>query len=200
MIRIPKWIQRLFSQLQWSVNTKDKVLYLTFDDGPHPTITKWILDTLKQYNAKATFFCIGENAQLQPDLINRIQKENHSIGNHTNKHLRGWNTTNKKYFLDVDKCHEIIPSTIFRPPYGQISLSQIRQLKKKFKIVMWDVNAWDFKKHNNMNTCFNNVIKNATKGSIILMHDNIKSGQNVKACLPAVLEYYQAKGFRFEAL
>ena len=200
MIHIPKWTQRLFSQLYWRVHTSEKVLYLTFDDGPHPTITNWILDTLKEHHAKATFFCLGKNAELLPQIISRIKTEKHTIGNHTYSHLKGWTTSNKKYFNDIQEGQKNIDSTLFRPPYGQISLSQINQLKNKFKIVMWDVNAWDFQKHSNINTCYKNVVDNASEGSIILMHDNDKSEENLRATLPKVLKHYKSKGFRFEAL
>ena len=193
-------LQKLFPSLIWNLTSKEKVIYITFDDGPHPELTPFILQELNKYNAKATFFIIGEEVDSYPSLYKDILKGNHSVGNHTYSHLNGWTTKNSEYFSDVEKCHSIINSKLFRPPFGRIKPSQIRHLKKAFKIVMWDVLSWDFHKNTSSDRCFKIIKKKTKNGSIIVFHENDKAIKNVKYCLPKMLEYFNKKGYVFKAI
>jgi len=186
-----------FKDLTWSFPGRDKELYLTFDDGPTLGITEWVLSVLHEYNAKATFFCTGKNAENNPELLKQIMDEGHSIGNHGYSHINGWSTNNDKYFQNVKKASETINSNLFRPPYGKIKLSQLRQLKNNFKIVMWDVLTRDYNNNLSKEKCLKRTIKLINPGSIIVFHDTVKAERNLKFVLPEVLKYYSAKGFQF---
>jgi peptidoglycan/xylan/chitin deacetylase (PgdA/CDA1 family) len=144
-----------------------KIIYLTFDDGPIPEVTPWVLDLLAKYNIKVTFFCVGENIVKNPDIFNRIISDGHSVGNHTYSHIKGWETKDDLYFDDIDKCNELIKSSLFRPPYGEASLSQIKVLRNNYKIVMWDVLTGDFSNHLSPEKCLENTIKHTKNGSIV---------------------------------
>jgi len=186
-----------FKDLTWSFPGRDKELYLTFDDGPTLGITEWVLSVLHEYNAKATFFCTGKNAENNPELLKQIMDEGHSIGNHGYSHINGWSTNNDKYFQNVRKASETINSNLFRPPYGKIKLSLLRQLKNNFKIVMWDVLTRDYNNNLSKEKCLKRTIKLINPGSIIVFHDTVKAERNLKFVLPEVLKYYSAKGFQF---
>ncbi len=200
---------RFFSNYIWRFSIQKKEIFLTFDDGPTKEITDFVLDELKKYNAKATFFCIGKNVKNHPKTFNRILKEKHSIGNHTQNHLNGWKTNTKTYLNNVLKCEETILSEIniknysklFRPPYGKIKKRQAKALQKKgYSIIMWDVLSADFDTSISKEKCLKNVLNNTKKGSIIVLHDSVKASEKVKFILPELLEYFTKKGFEFKAI
>lgn len=215
-ITTPKVVKSLFPTLVWDIPTKGKDIYLTFDDGPTPKITNWVLDTLKLYNAKATFFCIGKNIEEHPDLFKNIISKGHSIGNHTYNHLKGWKTNTKDYLGNTLICdrilkNEIKKSTInnqqspitklFRPPYGQITPKQIKKLQAEgYKIVMWNVLSVDWDKKISKETCLNNVINHTESGSIIVFHDSVKASKNMQFALPKVLKHFSEKGYTFKRI
>lgn len=200
--RIPKWFIKLNSSLVWKIPIKEKILYLTFDDGPHETATPFVLDQLKQYNAKATFFCIGKNVASHPEIYKRVLDEGHSTGNHTFNHLNGWKVKNKEYINDVEKAAHYINSKLFRPPYGKISLQASKKLRKElgYKIIMWHVLSGDFDENISPEKCLNNVIKNAEAGSVIVFHDSKKAFKAMQFTLPEVLRIFTNKGFLFKPL
>ena len=200
LIKIPVLIKYLFPSLLYNNKNDSKTIYLTFDDGPCKILSPIILDELKKYKAKATFFYLGCQVEKHPQLVERCLKENHQIGNHTYSHLNGWKTKNNEYFQDIEKANKVIKSNLFRPPHGRIKPSQINYLKKKYKIIMWDVLSWDFEKETSADKCYNNIINNTKSGSIIVLHENEKSVKTVKQVLPRVLSYFSSKGFKFEKL
>lgn len=176
------------------------MLYLTFDDGPVPEVTPWVLEQLDKYNAKATFFCIGDNVKKHGDLYQVLLEKGHAVGNHTFTHLNGWKTSNSNYLEDVNQAKQVIATNMFRPPYGKIRPSMIKTLRKEFQIIMWDVLSYDFDKRLDGKACFEKVIHYAHKGSIIVFHDSIKANDRLRIALPEVLRYYSDKGFTFEKL
>lgn len=214
IVKTPTAARKLFGAALWKVKTKEKVLYLTFDDGPIDEVTPQILDCLYEYKAKATFFCIGKNITAQPALYERIIAEGHSIGNHTQQHLNGWHTENAEYYEGVEECGKVMrhsanghlhmidgqEATFFRPPYGKLTITQYNHLKNKYKIVMWDVLAFDFDLKVSKEQVLNNVLKNTVAGSIIVFHDSLKAKEKVLYALPKVLEHYIQQGYRFERL
>ena len=211
-------IKKIFSNYVWDVSNTENKIYLTFDDGPTPEITEWVLEELKKHNAKATFFCIGNNIEKYPDVFEKVINEGHSIGNHTFNHLNGWKTSTEDYLENTKLCEEQIlksnpsnselakqiynlKSAIFRPPYGKIKLSQSKKLRQLgYKIIMWDVLSADFDTSISKEKCLNNVIKNTKSGSIIVFHDSVKAFANLEYSLPKALTYWAAKGFIFERL
>lgn len=195
----------MFPQYVWRMPSKEKVLYLSFDDGPHPVVTPWVLDQLKQYDAKATFFCIGNNVVQYNNLYQQIQTEGHAVGNHTFHHLNGWKTPVARYLADVKAAGRVISSKLFRPPYGKITAGQARGLKdalkdEKAKVIMWDVLSADYDTRLSPVQCTTNVLKNTSAGSIIVFHDSEKAFQNLKYTLPVVLKHLQNEGYRFEEI
>jgi len=200
-VTIPKVVKTLFPNFIWEIETEEKTLYLTFDDGPTPEITDWVLDCLNDYNAKATFFCIGKNVALFPKIYKRIIEEKHSVGNHTYNHLKGWKTNTKNYIEDIQKASLIIDSQLFRPPYGRIKPKQASALiTNDFNIVMWSILSLDWDKNVSATQCYNNVVKKSKKGSIIVFHDSEKASQNMKQTLPRVLDYFSKKGYDFKRI
>jgi peptidoglycan/xylan/chitin deacetylase (PgdA/CDA1 family) len=198
IIKIPKWFQLLFPSIIWRFKEKEKIIYLTFDDGPTKELTFWILKELEKYNAKATFFCLGKNIEKHKENFHLISKKEHQIGNHTFNHLNGWNTKNTNYFEDIEKCQKIYQSKLFRPPFGRINLSQINKLKKEYKIIMWDINCWDFDSDKKSNS--SKILKNIESGSIVLLHDNLKSEKKLRVILPKILSHFTKKGYSFKAI
>ena len=204
----------IFPSLLWNFDLKEKTIYLTFDDGPIPEITPWVLSRLKEYNAKATFFCIGENISKNPSIFKQILNEGHSVGNHTYNHLNGWKTPSEAYIknvLQADKAIKTFPSfpgiksgsgkELFRPPFGRITPSQIKKLEKlNYKIVMWDVISEDYDQAKKAQHCFEDVVNYSKPGSIVVFHDSVKAFRNLQKILPAVLTYYSEKGFEFKGL
>jgi peptidoglycan/xylan/chitin deacetylase (PgdA/CDA1 family) len=206
--KTPEFVKTLFPNLVWHIPTQKKELYLTFDDGPTPKITSWVLDILSDYNANATFFCIGNNIKNNPELFSKIIKGRHAIGNHTYDHLKGWKHKTKLYVEDVQKTEQLIDSydvirktKLFRPPYGKFKAKQSKKIQALgYKIIMWDVLSYDWDKSVSKQDCLNNIISSAKEGSIIVMHDSIKASKNLKYVLPKVLEHYTEKGYKFNAL
>lgn len=200
LIKIPLVFQWLLPSLIWSKKSEDKSIYLTFDDGPIEDLTPFILEELKKYKAKATFFYLGKQAEKLPSLVEKCVKEKHKVGHHTYSHLNGWKTNNRDYFKDVERGNKIIKSELFRPPYGRIKPSQIRYLKKYYKIIMWDIMSWDFDKDTTASQCYDKVVKHSKKGSIIVFHENEKSKANVKEVLPKLLKHFDSLGYSFKTL
>lgn len=202
-VKTPGWIRWLYKSCIWQIPTSDKTIYLTFDDGPHPSITAFVLDELKKYNAKATFFCIGKNVELYPDMYRRIIDEGHAIGNHTYHHLNGWKTADEEYLNDIENAKKIIDSNIFRPPYGRITRFQLSQLSKprfQLKPIMWSVLSGDFDVKLSKESCRDHVLINAENGSIVVFHDSEKANERMRFALPEVLQYFSKKGFQFKKI
>ena len=204
LITTPQILRLFYPSFLWEMPKGEKKLYLTFDDGPHPTISPQVLEILKKFNAKATFFCIGNNVNKYKETFELIKKEGHSVGNHTFNHERGWKTKTSDYIKSVKEADALIQSPLFRPPHGRIKSSQIRAIKnlriskfQNFKIVAWTVISYDWDKSLSPEDCFNNVIKNSDDGSIIVFHDSEKAVDNMIPALTKVLEYYTDKGFTF---
>jgi peptidoglycan/xylan/chitin deacetylase (PgdA/CDA1 family) len=201
-------VKRIFSNYVWDIPNHENKVYLTFDDGPTPEISEWVLDQLKQYKAKATFFCIGNNIEKHPEIFQKIINDNHAFGNHTFNHLKGWKTDTDEYIENTRKCSLFMRDKgkgirdkndgreLFRPPYGKIKPSQSRILQKLgYKIIMWDVLSYDFDKTVTPEECLHNVLKNVASGSIIVFHDSVKAEQNLRYVLPKTLEFLNEKGF-----
>lgn len=200
-VKTPLVVKKLFPNFIWEMPSDTKEIYLTFDDGPTPEITNWTLDVLKLYNAKATFFCIGNNVEKHPDIFQNIINEGHAIGNHTYNHVKGWKTSVEDYLEDIKKAEKFINSKLFRPPYGQITPKQGSSLiDLGYKVVMWNVLSIDWDVFVSRKICLNNVISKATSGSIIVFHDSVKASKNMQYALPKVLEHFSEKGFVFKAI
>lgn len=199
-------IKRLFFNQVWSIPNNDNKIYLTFDDGPTPEVTEWVLSTLKENNIKATFFCIGKNIVTNPDIYNQIIAEGHSLGNHTFNHLNGWKTSTKEYIENIEDCENVLQrkqntNKVFRPPYGKITLRQSKLVRKLgYKIIMWDVLSADFDQTISPDKCLENAIQKVTSGSIIVFHDSVKASVNLKHALPRAITQYKEKGFIFDIL
>mgnify|MGYP000633795270 FL=1 len=202
LISIPWWLKRLHNKgLIWSRSTKHKRIYLSFDDGPHPIITNFVLDTLKENGIKATFFCIGDNVLKYPETFERIVKEQHSIGNHTHNHLNGWKSDNIQYYKNILQAAKHIPSKLFRPPYGKIKPTQANYLLKRgWRIIMWNSLSADFDTSIDGITCFNNVISTMKNGSIVVFHDSEKAFDRMKIALPLLIEYCREQHYEIRAL
>lgn len=196
----PRFLQNMFSDLVWRIDSQEADIYLTFDDGPIPEVTPWVLDTLEAYHAKATFFCVGQNIERHPKIFDEIKDRGHAVGNHTYNHLSGWRSDNLDYILNVRKGAITSGSNLFRPPYGRLRPSQTRFLKHHYKIVMWDVLSGDFDQQLSAEACYQNVIKNTGPGSIIVFHDSLKAEKKLHSVLPRVLEYFTLLGFSFKAV
>lgn len=200
LTKTPRFIQNLFPGFVWKVPTDEKVLYLTFDDGPIPEVTPWVLDTLADYNAKATFFCVGHNIDKHPEVFEQVITEGHTVGNHTYNHLSGWATDNLPFFHNVRHCAKLVRSDFFRPPYGRLKPKQTQFIQRHYQIVMWDVLSGDFDENISKEQCYLNVMKNAKPGSIIVFHDSLKSEEKMRYALQKVLNHFSELGYRFEAL
>ncbi len=200
-VKTPNWLKRLYNKQIWDIKTNKKVIYLTFDDGPIPEVTPWVLQELKKHNAKATFFCIGDNVKKHTSIYNAVLTEGHAVGNHTLHHLNGWQTNTDKYIADITEYSEYVSSKLFRPPYGKIKKSQRKLLLEKgYKIIMWDVLSADFDQSISNEKCLQNVLQNTKNGSIIVFHDSKKSFERLAYVLPKVLAHFSALGFCFNKL
>lgn len=200
LVKAPFFLKLFYSKSIWNKSRKENKIYLTFDDGPTPELTPFVLDTLKQYNIKATFFCVGENIKKNPHLFERILIEGHQVGNHTYNHLKGWQTTDDHYLENVQKCQELTQSNLFRPPYGRATKSQLAKLYPDYQIIMWDVLTGDFDLSLSPEKCYKNAIKHTENGSIIVFHDNIKAIPRVEYALPKTIAYLLSKNYHFELL
>ena len=210
-VKTPGWLKRIYDSYIWSMPVKDKMLYLTFDDGPHPEATPFVLNELRKYNASATFFCIGKNVVSHPGIYKQIIDEGHSIGNHTHNHLNGWKTNNVDYMKDIALASQEIDSDLFRPPYGRITSFQAKNLKpvmkgKDPKIIMWDVLSGDFDTECTPQQCLSpqqclaNVLFASVPGSIVVFHDSEKAFPKLQYTLPRTLKYFSEKGYLFKAI
>lgn len=204
-VKTPNLLKAFFKKLVWSFNTKEKEIYLTFDDGPIPQITPWVLEQLRIYNAKATFFCIGDNIRKHPEILKQIISENHKIGNHTFNHLNGWKNNNQTYIENILLTEEHISqknsSKIFRPPYGKTTPKQVKKLiEMGYQIIMWDVLSGDFDNTISHVKCTKNVLNNVSNGSIVVFHDSIKAFPRLKETLPRVLKELKDKGYCFKVI
>ena len=197
LVKTPKIIQNLLPNFHWRVPTDEPVIYLTFDDGPIPGVTPWVLEQLKAHNAEATFFCVGANAKKNPDLLQQVLDAGHSVGNHTMHHLEGWTSENLPYFHDIRHCSKLVNSSLFRPPFGRIKPRQAQFLQRHYEIVMWDVLSGDFDPHLKPEQCVKNVTDNASNGSIVVFHDSLKAQEKLEYALPRVLTYFAERGYRF---
>lgn len=203
MIRLyttPFFIRMLYPSLVWKMPDEGKKIYLTFDDGPHPIITVKVLELLKKYNAKATFFCVGNNVKANKEVVEKIREDGHSIGNHTFNHEKGWITNTDDYIKSVEETRTLVNSVLLRPPHGRIRFSQLRKLKKHYKIIAWTVISYDWDKNLTADDCYRIVINKARNGSIVVFHDSEKAEKNMLPALEKVLEYYTNKGYSFERL
>lgn len=200
LAKTPNIVKPLTKDLIWHVNTGEKTLFLTFDDGPTPDVTDQVLDLLKKFNARACFFCVGSNVQKHRSLFRRIMDEGHSIGNHTFNHCNGWKTNNLAYYRSYLACANIMNSRLFRPPYGKISKSQAKAISSRSKIIMWDVLSGDFDVKSSPEKCLNRVVKNAKAGSIIVFHDSLKAKDRMLYALQGTLSHFNSLGYTFKAL
>jgi peptidoglycan/xylan/chitin deacetylase (PgdA/CDA1 family) len=203
LTKTPWILKKLYPERVWKIKTDEKVLYLTFDDGPNPDASLFVLEQLEKYDAKATFFCIGKNVKENFQIYETILNKGHKTGNHTFHHLNGWKTGDKKYIDDILNAAKIIDSDLFRPPYGRITKFQAKAIsgeKLHLKTIMWDVLSGDFDPSVTGENCYLNVINNAKAGSIIVFHDSLKSLPAVKYALPLILKYYSEKGYQFNIL
>jgi len=207
LIKTPWWLKKIYPSFIWNIKEADKTIYLTFDDGPHETATPFVLDELKKFNAKATFFCIGKNVLSQSNIYQRILEEGHSVGNHTYNHFKGWKTADEVYIEDINNASQLINSNLFRPPYGRIKKSQANLLhhqsetsNQKFQIIMWDVLSGDFDIHLSPEKCLANVLRNTSNGSIIVFHDSTKAWERMSYALPKVLEHFSEFGYHFKSI
>jgi peptidoglycan-N-acetylglucosamine deacetylase len=192
---IPSWFQNFFPRFVWHIPHPPKTVYLTFDDGPHPEITPWVIEQLKQHQVKATFFCVGDNIRKYPETFGMLKANGHQVGNHTMHHLKGWNTADGEYIADVEACHAYVGSTLFRPPYGRIKRTQAKLLLSRYKIVMWSLLALDFERNLNQEKALQGLKNKTRNGDIIVFHDSAKAEQNLKFLLPLYLQFLNEKGF-----
>jgi peptidoglycan/xylan/chitin deacetylase (PgdA/CDA1 family) len=203
LVKTPWLLKKLYPKLIWSGDTNTRCIYLTFDDGPIPIVTPFVLNILKQYTAKATFFCIGENITRYPDIYHDVKKDGHAVGNHTHNHLRGWDTNDQIYLQNYLEADKLIGTNLFRPPYGRIKRSQVKLLKQArpdLKIVMWDVLSGDFDMSLDPKVCLRNLIKHTGPGSIVVFHDSVKAFHRLEHVLPAAMAHWVKEGYEFKVL
>jgi peptidoglycan-N-acetylglucosamine deacetylase len=200
--KTPFWLKKLYPTCLWNYPADGKKIYLSFDDGPHAAATPFVLDQLKKFNAKASFFCIGKNVVAETAIYKRILLEGHRVGNHTFNHLNGWKTESKNYLQDIEMARGQIDSDLFRPPYGRIRAFQIRNLREKlkYKIVMWDVLSGDFDPSVDGKNAAERVIRKSQSGSIVVFHDSAKAFPVLQEALPLVLKYFTREGYSFETI
>lgn len=197
----PFWIRAIYPKgLVWRVPTRQKEVFLTFDDGPVPEVTPLVISILKKYNIKATFFCVGENVQKYPEVFEMLQKEGHAVGNHTFHHIKAWKTDLNSYLSEVELCNRLVKSNLFRPPYGQINRKIIRNLAKEYHTFMWSALTGDYDKTLSGDQCLANAVNNTAPGSIIVFHDSLKALARMEYALPLYIEYCLEKGFGFGKL
>ena len=199
-VNTPKFIQSLFSSLTWKIPSKERIVYLTFDDGPTKEVTSSLLDMLNKEKVKATFFCVGKNVEKHTDLFQEIKLQGHGVGNHSNTHINGWRTNKKQYIEDIDAADKLINSGLFRPPYGKLNWRSKKMLQKKYKIIMWDVAGGDFDKRLSVQQVIENVTHNVKPGSIVVLHDNQKFKETILSALPKIIKELKAAHYDFGVL
>ena len=203
LVKTPWLLKKLYPNLVWNVDHNQRRIYLTFDDGPIPIVTPFVLNILKQYNAKATFFCIGDNVRKHPDIFEQVKNDGHAIGNHTFNHLNGWKTDNKTYLDNFLQAEKLLDTKLFRPPYGRIKRAQIKLLmeaKPGLEIIMWQVLSGDFDINLKPEQCLKNVLKHTDNGDIVLFHDSLKAQPRMEYALPRAMEQWSREGFEFSSL
>jgi peptidoglycan/xylan/chitin deacetylase (PgdA/CDA1 family) len=200
MVRPPSFLRWIYPNAVWNLPSEQKVVYLSFDDGPTPFLTEKVLELLEEYQAKATFFCIGKNIEQHPELFNLVKEKGHHIGSHTYSHLNGWKSNSTDYLTDYQKGRELVGSNLFRPPYGRILLNPLQTIQKQDKVIMWDILSKDYNKAILPKTILNNVLNNLKPGSIIVFHDSEKAKKNVLAVLPLLLQNLKQQGYAMEAI
>ena len=199
--RPPLLYRLLFPEAIWRLNRRHRrVVYLTFDDGPIPEETPWVLDLLDRYGIKATFFMVGDNVRRHPELLEEVRRRGHSIGNHSMHHLQGMKTTSRRYMRDITEAASLIDSTLFRPPHGIMRWKQARQLKAHYNIIMYDLVSRDYSKKLTPERVFENVRRYARNGSIIVFHDSVKASRNMRTALPRAIEWLISQGYEFEPI
>ena len=199
--RPPLFYRLLFPEAIWRIkHRRRKEVFLTFDDGPIPEVTPWVLDTLDRYGIKATFFMVGDNVRRHPELLEEVRRRGHAVGNHTMHHLQGMKVTAYRYMHDISEANDLIDSPLFRPPHGLLRWKQARAIKDRYNLVMYDLVTRDYSKKLNPEQVFNNVRRYARNGSIIVFHDSLKAEKNMKAVLPRAIEYLRSLGYEFESL
>jgi peptidoglycan/xylan/chitin deacetylase (PgdA/CDA1 family) len=202
-VKTPWFVKLLYPSLLWNKARDGDRIFVTFDDGPIPIVTPYVLNILKKHKAKATFFCIGDNVRKHPDIFEQVKNDGHAVGNHTFNHLRGWATDDKVYLDNFLKADELIHSNLFRPPYGRIKRSQIKLLRQErpdLQIVMWDILSKDYDKNLDPETCLKNVLKYTRPGSIVLFHDSLKAFDRLEYVLPRAMEEWSGRGWEFSSL
>jgi peptidoglycan-N-acetylglucosamine deacetylase len=200
LIKTPSIIQTCFPGFLWRMSATEKTIYLTFDDGPIPEVTPWVLDQLDAHNAKATFFCVGENVAKHPAIYAELQGRGHRVGNHTYNHWSGWATGTSDYIANVASCAALVDSDLFRPPYGRLSPQQAKLLRSRYSIVMWDVLSGDFDNKLSGEQCWDNVRKHTQPGSIVVFHDSLKAKERLYEVLPKTLAYFSERGYGFRGI
>ncbi len=200
LAKTPKILKQYSSKLIWDITNNEQKIYLTFDDGPTPKVTAWVLNILNNYNIKATFFCLGCNIDKNPTIYQQIIANKHAVGNHSHNHLNGWHTNDVTYLRNIAKCNELVKANIFRPPYGRIKPTQIKALQQQYKIIMWDVLSGDFDQKITPEKCLKNITNNTVSGSIIVFHDSVKAFNNLKYALPKAIEFLLENNFIFEKI
>ena len=199
-VKTPKIAQAFNKKAIWNIPNKDNTIFITFDDGPTPSITNQTLDILKEHKIKATFFCLGSEVEKHPEIFQRIIDEGHAVGNHSYSHLKGWTTKNEQYLEDVLKGEAIIKSNLFRPPYGKIKRNQVNLLNPQTKIILWDVLPGDFSPSNNVEKIISNTLEAVESGSIIVLHDNTICGKKMLDALPIIIDKLKEKKYNFSAI
>jgi peptidoglycan/xylan/chitin deacetylase (PgdA/CDA1 family) len=203
LVKSPLLLKWYYPSLTWNKSRAEKAIYLTFDDGPIPDVTEFVLKTLRDQQVKATFFCIGDNIRKHPQLFQQLLNEGHKVGNHTFNHLKGWKTDDATYLDNFEQCQRLTGSKLFRPPYGRIKKSQIRQIRERYpdmNIIMWDVLSGDFDLKLTPESCYHNVDKYVENGSIIVFHDSLKAFERLQYALPRSIADLKAKGYQFRTL
>ena len=199
-VQFPDILRPFLGKLLWRKSSSEKVIYITFDDGPVPEVTPLVLDLLDEYNIKATFFCVGENVEKYPEVYKELVKRGHRIGNHTYNHLKGASVSTDEYVANVEKAALSIESNLFRPPYGRIKKEQKKALKVGYEIVMWDVITHDYNSSLSPQTIMQNIRRYSRNGSLVVFHDSIKAERNMLTVLPLAIEYWNSKGYGFDVL
>ena len=202
-VKTPWWLKKLNPGCIWNIRTEERIIYLSFDDGPNELATPFVLDQLAAYRAKATFFCLGKNVAAEPELYKQIIQQGHRVGNHTYDHQNGWKTSDATYFENIRRAAKYIDSDLFRPPYGRMTAFQRKQLRSAawgYRIVMWNVLSGDFDQKISGDQAALNVLSSAGPGSIVIFHDSVKAFPRLELALPKVLTYFSTRGYRFEAI